>query len=382
MARTLEPRTFEEAASNLAATAADGHTVRIVGGATKLGWGMPTPEPAAELHTSGLDRIVEHNSGDLTAVLEAGVPLARAQETFAKADQMLALDPPLGAPGSEPAATIGGVVATADSGPLRHRYGAPRDLVVGMTVALSDGTIARSGGKVIKNVAGYDLGKLFAGSFGTLGVILEVTVRLHPAPPRTATALGASGDPEVLAAAARTLAAAPLELEALDVSWRAGRGEILAQTGGAEAERRAKRIAQTMAEARLREVEVSAEDAALWARQRAGQRSRTAATVRIGTRPSALAAVIRATEACGGALVGRAALGLTHVELDPEAVRRLRDQLGPGAACMVLDVPAEHREKVDPWGQQEQPGLDLMRQIKARFDPVRACNPGLFVGGI
>ena len=100
---------------------------------------------------------------------------------------MLALDPPLG---PDAAATIGGVVATGDSGPLRHRYGAPRDLVVGMTIALADGTIARSGGKVIKNVAGYDLAKLFAGSFGTLGVIVEVAVRLHPLADTRVTAAG------------------------------------------------------------------------------------------------------------------------------------------------------------------------------------------------
>ena len=105
---------------------------------------------------------------------------------------MLALDPPLG---DERRATIGGVMATADSGPLRHRYGGIRDLVVGVTVALSDGTLAKSGGKVIKNVAGYDLAKLFAGSYGTLGLIVRVAVRLHPLPPRTATAIGGERRP-------------------------------------------------------------------------------------------------------------------------------------------------------------------------------------------
>ena len=107
------------------------------------------------------------------------MPLAEAQARSARAGQMLALDPPLGAGA---AATIGGVIAANDSGPLRHRYGGVRDLVVGITVVLSDGTIAKSGGKVIKNVAGYDLAKLFAGSFGTLGLIARVAVRLHPAP--------------------------------------------------------------------------------------------------------------------------------------------------------------------------------------------------------
>ena len=150
-------------------------------------------------------KILEHNEGDLTAVLQAGVPLAEAQALFGEAGQMFALDPPLGA---GDATTIGGLVASADSGPLRHRYGGVRDLVLGITLALSDGTIAKAGSKVIKNVAGYDLGKLFTGSYGTLGLILDVTVRLHPKPVATATAFGASDDADVLAAAAMKLAGA------------------------------------------------------------------------------------------------------------------------------------------------------------------------------
>src|SRR5258708_22182924 len=174
----------------LARASADRNPVRLRGGGTKLRWGSPGPETHIELSTGRLAHVVEHNSGDLTAVLEAGVRLADAQARFATAGQMLALDAPLAAPGSsEPAATIGGIVATGDSGPMRHRFGGPRDLVLGMTVALSDGTVAQSGGKVIKNVAGYDLAKLLAGSFGTLGLILSVNVRLHPQPPGTATAL-------------------------------------------------------------------------------------------------------------------------------------------------------------------------------------------------
>jgi len=206
-ASTLAPSTFEDAAAALAAATQDGHTVRIVGAGTKLGWGSSDVAADIELHTSGLDEVVAHDAGDLTATLQAGVPLELAQRTFAAAGQMLALDPPLGAPGdietapahpSHPGPTIGGVVATADSGPLRHRYGAPRDLVVGATVALSDGTIAQAGGKVIKNVAGYDLAKLFSGAFGTLGLILSVNVRLHPLHETSVTALGAASDPDAL----------------------------------------------------------------------------------------------------------------------------------------------------------------------------------------
>src|SRR5581483_12223252 len=245
MATVAAPTTFEEAADGLVAATAAGHAVRIRGAGAKAGWGSPVAEPDVELRTSALDRIVEHNAGDLTAVLEAGVPVSRAQEAFAEESQMLALDPALGR-GSDRYATIGGVIATGDSGPLRHRYGAPRDLVVGMTVALSDGTIARSGSKVIKNVAGYDVAKLFSGAFGTLGMILSVSVRLHPLPMRSATALGASDDAGTLSAAAAALIKAPLELESLDVAWRGGRGGLLARCAGAETERRAARVAELM----------------------------------------------------------------------------------------------------------------------------------------
>src|SRR5213079_2505156 len=133
----------------------------------------------------------------------------------------------------------------------RHRYGAPRDLVLGMTLALSDGAIARSGGKVIKNVAGYDLAKLFAGSFGTLGLVVEVAVRLYPLPASRATAVGTSDDPARLSGAARAVGDAPLELEALDVRWGAGRGALLARTAGVAARERAARAVELMAEAGL-----------------------------------------------------------------------------------------------------------------------------------
>jgi glycolate oxidase FAD binding subunit len=187
--RTEAPADAERAAALLCDCAGEGMAVRPVGGDTKRSWGGEPREPHLELSTAALVEPLEHNAGDLTAVLAAGVPLARAQQTFAAAGQMMALDPPQG-PGDR--ATIGGVVAAGDSGPLRHRFGAARDQVLGMTVALPDGTLAHSGGRVIKNVAGYDLAKLFAGSFGTLGLIVEVALRLHPLPERTATAIASS----------------------------------------------------------------------------------------------------------------------------------------------------------------------------------------------
>ena len=375
MIERLAPDTFEAAAAALRHASAAGQAVRFRGSGSKAGWGEPGAEPALEISTAALDQVVEHNAGDLTAVLQAGAPLGETQELFASAGQLLALDPPLGENGR---ATIGGVIATGDSGPLRHRYGAARDLIIGITVALSDGTLARSGGKVIKNVAGYDLAKLFCGSFGTLGMILAVNVRLHPIPPASATALGASGDPAALQAAAIELAGAPLELEALDVAWRDGRGELLARTAGAEPRRRAERAATLMRDSALEHAEVVIDDSELWEAQRAGQRSTSRAVVRIAARPSALADVLTLAREYGADLVGRAALGTSYVECDPDAAARLRGALPGGATAVVLDGPPG----LDRWGNHEGPAVELMRRVKQRFDPAGSCNPGVFVGGI
>ena len=139
------------------------------------------------IETTLLDQVVEHAAGDLVATVQAGVRLDRLAEVLGAAGQRLALDPPA-LPGSSggTGGTIGGVLATGAAGPLRLRYGTPRDLLIGITVVRADGAVAKSGGKVVKNVAGYDLGKLFAGSRGTLGLITQATFRLHPVPAQTA----------------------------------------------------------------------------------------------------------------------------------------------------------------------------------------------------
>lgn len=371
-----------ELAAALAEASAAGRVVRVRGGGTKVGWGGEVSTDV-ELSTSGLDRVVEHNAGDLTAVIEGGVSLARAQALFREAGQMLAIDPPAGggpdcgrgAAGIQPTPTIGGVLATANSGPLRHRYGAPRDLVVGMTVALSDGTIARSGGKVIKNVAGYDLAKLFTGSLGTLGVILEAAVRLHPRPPRTATVRFEAPTPEALATHAAHLAAAPLELEALDVRWAPGTGgAVLAQLGGAAAPERAAHLDGEIV------------DDAVWDEQRAAQRSSEGTVARVTGPPAILVDAVHASERTGAHLVGRAAHGTHWLRIEDrsadEQAAAVHDIRTTVPHAVVLDAPGDVRAQLDPWGPADPGVLALMRRVKQRFDPAGTCNRGAYVGGI
>jgi glycolate oxidase FAD binding subunit len=382
--RSETPQTATDAADLLRAAADDATAVRIEGAGTKP-WGHPGADCALRLHTGALDRIVEHNEGDLTAVLQPGVSLAELDATLARADQMLALDPPLGAGAT---ATIGGAIAAADSGPLRHRYGAPRDLVLGVSVALSDGTIAKAGGKVIKNVAGYDLAKLFCGSFGTLGLIVELAVRLHPRPRAHATATGTTDDPALLARAASLIAHGSLELQSLDVRWRNALGMVLARFGGAAAAEQAAAAQVLLREAGLQAATVE-DDEPLWAAQRADQRSAEGgAVVRVSGRPTQLADACVAAQIAGGTLVGRAGLGVSWIALPAAApgelvtaIARLRKVLAP-SPCVVLDAPAHVRTHLDPWDHVDDAALVLMRRVKARFDPTATCNRGIFVGGI
>jgi glycolate oxidase FAD binding subunit len=363
----LRPGTAEEAAQLLRTLGEEGRPVRPRGGGTK-DWG-PVADGAV-LETSGLSRILEHNVGDFTAVLEAGAPLAEAQAEFERHGQMLAIDPAL-----DGAATVGGVMAANDSGPLRHRYGSMRDLVVGATVALSDGTLARSGGKVIKNVAGYDLGKLFCGSFGTLGLIVRVAVRLHPLPTATASAVGASDDAGELGDAARALAALPLEADCLDVDWRDGAGRLLVRFGAATAADQAAAAVERMRGLALADCAVVEDDDELWMEQRVHQRG--ACVLKVSGRATDLAAVCRT----GAAVVGRPALGLYWLSLPPEAdaVAAVREALAP-RACTLLDAPPELR--ADAWAAPDAGALALMARVKERFDPARIFVPGTFVGGI
>jgi glycolate oxidase FAD binding subunit len=187
----VRPTTIEEAAAMLAAAGDAGSRVRI----------------GEDLVTDRLDRVLEHEAGDLTCTVEAGIRLSALRERLARTGQRLSLDPP-----GDP--TVGACLAGRLSGPLSHRFGTPRDLVLGVTLVLGDGTVASSGGKVVKNVAGYDLGKLVCGSEGRLALIARVALRLHPVPAASATLVVETDDP---AGAVAALRGSQLQPSALDV---------------------------------------------------------------------------------------------------------------------------------------------------------------------
>jgi glycolate oxidase FAD binding subunit len=234
-------------------------------------------------------------------------------------------------------------------------------------VALSDGTLAKSGGKVIKNVAGYDIAKLFTGSFGTLGAIVEVSVRLHPIAPDTATAVGDAADPGELARGAAAIGGSPLEHHGLDIRWESGRGRVLVRFAGAVPRPQAE-AAERLLRAEGHSTEIVDDDEALWDEQRSAQRGPL--VVKVSSLPTRLPELIRATEELGGLLVGRAALGLSWVRLEEPsaaAVERLRRDF----IAAVLDRPADL--DVDPIAPMEPATRGLMQRVKERFDPAGVC---------
>lgn len=279
--------------------------------ASSAGRTVSIDRPGGDLvvSTRGLDRVLEHEAGDLTVVAEAGLRLSELNERLAAAGQRLALDPP-----GDP--TLGAVVAANASGPLRHRYGAPRDLLIGVTVVLSDGTVASSGGKVVKNVAGYDLGKLFCGSHGTLGVVARVGFRLHPLPAAARTLVVPAGTAEEAQRLAGAVLRSPLVPSALDALWP-GRLAILF-------EGRARTVETQIAEARAL-LGGDEHDEGVWAESRLRQ---GAARGRISFAPGRLAEVLRELPE---ALV-RAGAGTAYVP-DPveapadEPLRRLGERV-------------------------------------------------------
>ncbi|MEU6430502.1 FAD-binding oxidoreductase [Microbispora sp. NPDC046973] len=420
------PESAEEIAAVMRVCAAHDLAAVATGGGTKLHWGAPPARCDVLVDLCCMNRILEHAAGDLVVRAQAGVTVEALARALAEEGQELALDVPV------PGTTIGGLLATGIAGPRRFRHGTARDLLIGVTVVLADGTIAKSGGKVVKNVAGYDLGKLFNGSYGTLGTIADATFRLHPLPAARAwvtftverpvtetvrpvvyegkTMEGTSTDAAAsLRAVIPAVTESPLEPSAVEVDWPdvAGPCTVAILVEGTAAAERAKALCALM-DGALSDAQVTEEPPPWWGLlpeppvpdgpPGTGDGGAGGGEILLEVRniPYRLAGsfvgpFLAAREAGVHAAVrGSLAAQVFHVALppgtDPGRVAAftgdLRDHMetdGEGRV-VVLTAPREAARRLDRWGHVG--ALPLMRRVKERFDPDRRLSPGRFVGGI
>ncbi len=402
------PGDIQQVSALLRLASRTGLAVAPRGGGTALGLGNPPARLDLILDTRRLDRVLEHAAGDLVVRVEAGVTLTAIQRTVAGAGQTLALDPPEAARG----ATVGGIIAANLSGLRRLRYGTVRDLLIGITVVLADGTVAASGGKVVKNVAGYDLGKLFAGSLGTLGVVVEAIFRLHPLPAASGAVVVDLERAAAAGAAVQDILRSPLVPSALELQWSEGRGRLAVLFEGvapgvkAQSERASALLSRHGAHGTTRVV--NDDDAAdLWAvlaaRPWQAERSQTEHGGPLGLKltypPAELPRILddvtgRATRhGLAPRLSAHAGTGVAYVSLtgapkddDGEThatvVTALRKQaVALGGSLVIMQGGFALKRTVDVWGAvgDAQP---LMARIKDQFDPGGVLNPGRFVGGL
>lgn len=376
------------------------------GQGTKLSWGGLTQGINLVVSTERLNHLIDHAAGDLTVTVEAGMPFAQLQAMLAKTDQFLALDPAY-----RHQATIGGIVATADAGSLRQRYGGVRDMCLGVAFARADGELVKAGGRVVKNVAGYDLMKLLTGSFGTLGILSEVTLRLYPLPPASRSVLLAGSD-ALIAKATATLLKSTLTPTAIDLlSGRllsnfdarfevAGSVGLIAQFQSLpeSVEQQATQLLKLAETLGLQATLLSETEEPVW-----GQiqdliwqgASESQVICKLGVLPAEAVAILTQLEAavqgqvgCTGLIHAGSGLGIVRLQGDPKdlsqavlAVRSLCEQASPGGFLSILEAPVTLKQQLDVWGYRGN-ALGLMQTLKQQFDPHQLLSPQRFIGGI
>ena len=384
----IEPGVEREFAEILRLSNEAGLAVIPRGGGTKLGWGNSPARADVILSTARMTEIIEHAWADLTVTVEAGCTIQRLQETLGQHGQRLALDPLW-----PEKATVGGVLSTNDSGALRLRFGALRDLIIGVTIALPDGTLASSGGKVVKNVAGYDLPKLVTGALGTLGVITRAVFRLHPLPRNShsfsiSTANAEETQKFVLAVQDSKLAHTFLQSHfseekppASDILFEGTEAGLAAQ----EAQLRNLAAPASVSEASNSSWTAREE---LWAFSDPA----SAAIAKISILPTNIARTIKlvadsvnAQQLRWRALIYATGLGWLRLEGKPgalcAALQALRGELqGHDGSLVALQRPSK-MPAFDAWGTAGD-ALPLMKAVKQQLDPKNTLNPGRFVGGI
>jgi glycolate oxidase FAD binding subunit len=352
------PASVAEAGELMRAAAEHDLAVVARGAGTKLDWGTPPERCDLVVDTRRLGRVVEHTAGDLVVKAEAGLPLDDLQEVLAGSGQQLALD------GLVPGATVGGALATATAGPRRLLYGSARDLLIGITVIRADGVVAHAGGKVVKNVAGYDLGKLFTGSRGTLGLIVEAAFRLHPLPQAQAYVTTETDRARDLTWA---LLNSPLVPAAIEVD-KPGPTDLTRLTVLLEGMPEAVATRAEAARA-ITGGTVADEPPPWWGRLPEGE-----VIAEVRAEPARLTDVL----AAGAHVRGSAGRGVWHAALPIDGAEEILGRLRRHGSAVVLSAPAD--TTLDRWGPVT--GLPLMRRVKDQFDPDHRLSPGRFAGGI
>jgi len=402
----VSPRNATETAAILAAAARYEAVVIPWGGGTAIAAGAVPLRYDIALDLTRLNAVVEYVPDDLTVAVQAGIRLQDLQGRLAKRGQYLPLDPPL-----PDRATIGGIIASNAGGPSRHAHGWPRDWLLGLKVALPDGSVVKSGGHVVKNVAGYDMTKLFAGSFGSLGIIVEAAFKVMPLPSARGTLAAFFPSASAAARAAARLNARNLRVEALDVLNREATAAVLPAgidyPGGAcllvAAAGNKSAVERTLYEAtEIRNddgavgVRLSTEQAeATWQQVRAlsTQTPGAALLLRAAVFPSHIASFLESAEMTAAecslqvCLDARPALGFAHFRLDgasDEQAARLVCDLRSltqkyGGNLVVEQCAAGLKGGIDVWGGKTN---GLMKRIKGALDPLGTLSRGRFVGGL
>jgi glycolate oxidase FAD binding subunit len=386
----LEPRDAQTTAAMLRWADTERLSIGPRGGGTKLKWGQAPSRLDVILSTRRLNAPVDHCAGDLTATVPAGASLDLVNAVLRLETQWLPLDP-----AASDRATIGGILATGDSGPRRHRFGTPRDLVIGIEMALVDGRTAKAGGRVVKNVAGYDLSRLLCGSFGCLAVITSATFKLAPLATASQTLVATLGDAPSAADLALAIAAAPLNPSAIELEAPPYRLLVRFESTPGAAEREAAAALELcVRHGGETTVMTGSEESAVWRAHELRVWDSPATLVKITTLPTDLVSVLERVASLAAdhgleyRLSGRAALGVTFLRLsgDADAQSAMLGELGSDVAArrgyvVVLAAPTRVRAVIDPWGRAGD-GLAVMRAVKARFDPNNTLNPGRGPGGL
>lgn len=376
--------------------------VLLCGNGSKLHWGGLAQGIQFVVSTARLNRLIEHAVGDLTVTAESGMKLADLQAILAKAGQFLPIDPSYA-----DTATLGGIVATADTGALRQRYGGIRDLLIGISIIRTDGKRSKAGGRVVKNVAGYDLMKLFTGSYGTLGAIEQVTFRVYPlaAASRSVVLVGATTEIAQATAAVLASGLTPTAIELLappTVSALSHSGLDLGQGVGllvrfqsmeVSVEKQAAQVLQVGQALGLHNTLWQDEDEAqLWQQLREHMEVRPQEpqiTCKIGVAPSSAATMLDQFSQLAPALttaVIHAGSGLGTVKvpatLSTSVLYQLRQRCQEeGGFLSVLEAPIALKQKFEVWGYAGN-ALEPMQTLKQHFDPANLFSPHRFVGGI